>query len=178
MAAARKPHEKERDRGIVAEYYIKGYSLRYIAQIIAQKVGNGYSVNHNTVSNDINALLKEWRETRVQDIDSLKVLELEKLDKLERTYWEAWEKSIEDYKKKTVKAKGKASDGAKPDYKEMTETEMIAYGNPSYLQGIERCIDKRCKILGIDAPLKHEHGGKEGGPIQVYYLPDGTKLEF
>ncbi|PTX14436.1 hypothetical protein C8N40_111101 [Pontibacter mucosus] len=169
MAAVRKKHEQERDRNIVAEYYVKGYSTRAIAQIIADKVGGGYTLNHNTVSNDVKYLLKQWQNERINDINEQKVLELSKLDKLEQTYWQAWEKSIEDHKKSSKKLKGK---GDKPDYKEMTETEVVAYGNPAYLAGIERCIDKRCKILGIDAPQKHDitTGGK---PFQGFnFLPD------
>ena len=31
----------------------------------------------------------------------------------------------------------------------------------------QNCIDKRCKILGIDAPGRVELSGKDGQPLQV-----------
>ncbi len=27
-------------------------------------------------------------------------------------------------------------------------------GNPAYLSGVQWCIDRRCKLLGLDAPIK------------------------
>jgi hypothetical protein len=29
------------------------------------------------------------------------------------------------------------------------------------------CIERRCKILGIDAPMRQEHTGAGGGPIDI-----------
>ncbi|WP_162055040.1 hypothetical protein [Pontibacter pamirensis] len=165
MGAARKPNIVERDRNIVAEYYIKGYSTRSIAKLIGETVGNGYTVTHNTVSKDIRALLKQWSADRINDIDQRKTIELEKLDKLERTYWEAWEKSARDHKKKSIKVSGKAKTPKEKLYREITEAEIVAYGNPSFLSGIQWCIDKRCKILGIDAPAQMDLTSK-GQPIK------------
>jgi hypothetical protein len=161
MAAARRPERVEQDRNYVAEFYLKGYSTRAIAKMITERVGNGYSVTHNTVSKDIRALLKQWSAERIDDINQRKIIELEKLDKLEHTYWEAWEKSAKDYTKKSTKLAGKEKGGKiKPNYREVTETEMQAYGNPAYLSGIQWCVEKRCKILGIDAPSKTDHTSK------------------
>ena len=30
-----------------------------------------------------------------------------------------------------------------------------------------KCIERRCRMLGIDAPAKVEHTGKDGQPIEV-----------
>jgi hypothetical protein len=27
-------------------------------------------------------------------------------------------------------------------------------GNPSWLAGVDKCIERRCKLLGLDAPVK------------------------
>lgn len=153
MAAKRSKYEVERDRQIVSEYYLKGHSSRSIAGIVMEKVGKGYSVSHTTISGDIKALLKQWQKERINDIDKVKAVELEKLDKLEQTYWDAWEKSIQDYKRTSLKQKGTTS-SSRPEYREQTTMEMISHGNPAYLAGVERCIERRCKILGIDAPQK------------------------
>jgi hypothetical protein len=40
-------------------------------------------------------------------------------------------------------------------------------GNPAFLAGVMSCIERRCKLLGLDAPAKAELTGKDGGPVQV-----------
>lgn len=161
MPAKREKHIVDRDRQEVSTLYLKGYSSRQIANAISDKFAP-YSVSYVTVSKDIKWLLKEWLKNTVTDIDQLKGRELEKLNILEQTYWTAWEKSIEDYQKKSKKLKGSISADKQgnvtnsPNEQEIATTDMISMGNPAYLAGIERCIERRCKILGVDAPQKHD----------------------
>lgn len=164
----RNNNEKERDKQIIAEWYLKGYSCRAIALKLSEKVGIENYLSYRTVSSEIKKLLKEWQTDRIDDINHQKTLELEKLNKLERTYWDAWEKSIEDYERKTKKIKGKVGTGSdgnplRPSEQELYTTEIVSFGNPSYLSGVERCIERRCKILGIDAPQKHDLTSKGKG---------------
>lgn len=157
---ARKPHEKERDYAIITEYYLKGYTTRAISRKIVEEIGKmhpeeNYYISHKTVSKDINILLKQWRDERIHDITQQKLVELTKIDKLEQTYWDAWEKSIENHKRKAEKLRGEIKGNeSKPSFRETIETDIREFGEPRYLQGIERCIDKRCKLLGLDAPVK------------------------
>ena len=83
------------------------------------------------------------------DINEAKARELAKIDNLETEYWTAWEKSKEDYKQKSTKAKGT---GEVAITLEKTTKEVIVYGDPRFLAGIQWCISKRCDIIGIDAP--------------------------
>ena len=153
----REKHTKERDLNLVTEYYLKGCSSRLIAFKIMEAVGKDekgvqYNISHVTVAADIKFLLKQWRDDRIHDITNQKLIELTKIDKLEQTYWEAWEKSVENHKKVISKNKGKTT-SATPEFSEITNMEIREFGEPRYLQGIERCIDKRCKLLGLDAPV-------------------------
>ena len=93
---------------------------------IAAEVG----LSQSTVCQDLKALHKQWVASALVDIDIAKSKELAKIDVLERENWDAWQRSCEGAKTKT--------------------------GNPRFLQGIERCIERRCKILGLDAPRKQE----------------------
>lgn len=141
----------------IAEMFLKGHSCRNIAVKLCDHVGKPNYITYRTVNNDINALIKEWEKDRISEINKQKLIELEKVNKLERTYWMAWEKSIEDYEKKAKKIKGalgtdKKGNALKPSEQELQTTNMISFGNPAYLAGIERCIERRCKILGINAP--------------------------
>lgn len=40
-------------------------------------------------------------------------------------------------------------------------------GNPAWLQGIQWCINKRCEIMGLNAPRRVEASGPGGGPIRT-----------
>jgi len=166
---ARDKSQRERDRILVSELYLKGYTHRQIANYLKDKFSTDlvpYYVSHVTIFKDVNHLIAEWRKSSLVDINDLKVRELEKLNKLENTYWVAWEKSIEDYEKTTKKISNsgvqgsevaeKSSNNSPSKRQEMTVSNVKTFGNPSYLQGVERCIERRCKIIGIDAPQKHE----------------------
>ncbi|WP_114752321.1 hypothetical protein [Pleomorphovibrio marinus] len=154
---ARSKPELERDKNFVAEHYLKGYSVRAIALMLSKHVGIEKYVSYRTIHNDLNKLLKEWEKDRIDDINKQKLIELEKINKLERTYWMAWDKSIEDYEKKSKKLMGQVGtdkDGnpIKPTQQEIQTINMVNFGNPAYLSGVEKCIERRCRILGIDAP--------------------------
>lgn len=162
MAAKRERHIVERDRKAIGKLYIRGYSNREIAEQLCSLFSSEnapYSISHVTVSKDIKWIVSEWKKSTILDLDGIKIRELEKLNLLEQTYWMAWEKSIEDYEKKAKKLKGplgtdRNGKPLKPSEQELQTIDMMNFGNPSYLAGIERCIDRRCKILGIDAPSK------------------------
>ena len=124
----------------VAELYLKGWTQTKIAQHI------GFSIA--TVSLDLKRIRKEWRETYKEDFAKRQARELAKIDRLEREYWEAWERSIGINETRTVK---NGKDGT-----EETVKQQDLVGDPRFLDGIAKCIDRRCKILGIDAPTKIE----------------------
>ena len=141
----RSSSELARDRRKIADLYLKGW----IQADIAQEIG----MSQATVSNDIKALQQDWLNSALVDFNEAKSQELAKIDRLEREYWAAWERSCEDAE--TVTEKARASRGAeKPDSVEKTKQAKGQAGDPRFLAGIQWCIERRCKILGIDAPSK------------------------
>jgi hypothetical protein len=42
----------------------------------------------------------------------------------------------------------------KKGHQKKTEREVESYGEPRFLQGVMTCINKRCDILGLNAPMK------------------------
>ena len=107
------------------------------------------NVDQKTVSNDLKVLVKRWQESALMDVDAAKSEELARINRLELEYWEAWEESKLD----------KASTVAEMVTGKDTRTKAVKraegqVGNPSFLAGIQWCIERRCKILGIDAPTK------------------------
>ncbi len=102
---------------------------------------------------------QKWLEQTTLDMGHLVAEEVAKLNVLEAEYWRAWERSVGEHTKITEKRMimppslevsdaGQVSvDKEETPVERTTVTDTLA-GNPAFLQGVERCIEKRCKILG------------------------------
>lgn len=158
---------------IVAEMYKKGYSIAKIAEEVRQRMN--CSCSTRTVWNDIQILLKEWRQTRIEDIDLRLQYELECIDDSICELWQQWEKSKEDYTKQNNKRVGvpmpmDAGDGAEGQgnggggdrneivtiRREQQESNVIGLGDPRYIAEIRQQQMERRKLLGIYAPEKRD----------------------
>lgn len=154
----RKPAEIERDRRNIARMYLAGR----IQADIADELG----ISQATVSRDLKAVQAEWKEARINDIDERKRQELAKIDNLELEYWDAWRRSCENAEIETTKAQaGRGSEG--PDRIEKTKRVEGQTGDPRFLTGVMTCINKRCELLGLNAPVKNEMTGKDGGALEI-----------
>jgi len=132
----------ERDRRNIASLYLKGV----IQADIAEQLG----ISQSTVSKDLKAVQLEWSVARINDIDERKRLELAKIDNLELTYWDGWKRSQENAEVETTKMQGAEKD--KPSKLEKTKRVEGQVGDPRFLQGVAWCVDKRCELLGLNAP--------------------------
>lgn len=139
-AAARKAR-----RAKVARLYLHGWTQA----AIAEEVG----CNQATVSRDLAKLIEQWRAAALADIDAQRAAELEKINLLEREYWAAWERSCETATESTVKVTSQGNEQTKTAGK----TERARDGDPRWLAGVMTCIERRCRLLGIDAPERHDH---------------------
>ena len=154
MGKSRHKAEVERDRRKIARLYLQGSTQSDIAEEL--------KISQSTVSRDLTVIQKQWAEARISDIDERKRIELAKIDNLELIYWEGWKRSCEKAEIETTKMTGnlkknqKEGEGDKPDRMEKTKRIENMIGDPRFLQGIERCIYKRCELLGLNAPIKSE----------------------
>lgn len=151
-APKRTDFEREYDYRRITDLYLQGKFQSEIAAMLG--------VSQQQVSYDLAAIQRRWRTDTAINLDEAKQKELARVDKLERTYWDAWERSLEE-KVKTRTEKQTGKDGGKAS----VEKESLL-GNPAYLAGVMSCIDRRCKMLGLDAPVRNEHTGKDGGAIE------------
>lgn len=155
---------------IVAKLYKRGNSIRAIrAEVMSRLDLKTYSTQ--TVHRDIHALLREWRESRLQNIDDALQLELTRIDDTVRELWEQWEKSKEDYTKTQRRRKGapKSKDKEKDSgddsgirtlsVEEQTE-QVTRLGNPAFITEIRQQLTERRKLLGLYAAEKREIGGE------------------
>jgi hypothetical protein len=94
---------------------------------------------------------QDWVEASVQALDERKALELAKLDSLELEYWDAWKRSQKDAEVETTKYSGAAEGAGKIEKQKRVEAQV---GDARFLAGVMSCIERRCQILGIDAPKK------------------------
>lgn len=150
---------------IVAQLYKRGNSIRKIQSEVVKRLElKTYSLA--TVHKDIQTLLDEWRENRIEDMDAALQLELERIDDTVRELWEQWEKSKTDYTKTARKQKGSPTrdnqtgqTSIRTYQTERTETEVIRLGDPSYISEIRQQLAERRKLLGLYAPEKKDISG-------------------
>jgi len=136
--------ELTRDRRRIADLYLAGWTQAAIGEEIG--------LSQQTVSLDLKALQREWLASSLIDFDTAKSKELAKVDRLEREYWTAWEASKLD-KETQVTEKVSSNEDLRNKAQIRREGQV---GNPSFLSGVQWCIERRCKILGIDAPTKQD----------------------
>ena len=160
MAANRAPADRDADRAAIAEAYLRGVPQYQIA------LDRG--LTETTVSRDLAWLHAQWAARYADALDAHKAAELAKIDALERTYWQEWEASRTEHKRTTQHAE--AGTQGQPTPKRATVTTERRDGNPAYLAGVQWCIERRCKLLGLDAPARAEVTGKDGAPLYKVYI--------
>lgn len=117
--------ERERDRRLIAELYLTGHNQFDIRDQLNAREDVAYTICQQQVGYDLKVIRGRWARSGIRDFDAARAQELAKIDRLESEYWEAWERVVPD--------------------------DRTA---PQYLSGVMSCIDRRCKLLGLDAPTK------------------------
>lgn len=121
-------------RKVAAERYLRGESQWQIARAL--------EVTQATISTDLKAMREQWLAQAKMDTAERQAEELAKFDALERVYWSAWERSCLPRKSKAKRSRDAGG----------TDTllrEEKRDGSVAFLKGVERCIIRRCEILGI-----------------------------
>lgn len=157
----RSKKQREADFVRLAELYVRGWTQA--------RMGQELGVSQAQISHDLKELHRRWRENTTLDLDDYKQKELAKLDELEREYWQAWERS--QSAQETKRQRKKTGEGWNESLQEMVSRAQC--GDAQYLAGVLKCIEKRSKLLGLDAPDRHEHAGNDGEPIRFVITPVG-----
>lgn len=146
------------DRREIARLYLR-------ERLTQAEIGDRLGMTRQMVTYDLRALRREWLDAGLMDLTEHKARELAKTNELERTYWAAWEQSQEV---RTTSTTGKTVGGATHGQIRKENRE----GNPAFLAGVQWCIDRRCKLLGLDAPSKQNLDGAL--TIRVERVPYGN----
>ena len=157
MAAnKRTPIQLKNDRVRIAELYIKGV----YQSVIAAELG----LDQSQISRDLKAIQKQWVENTTLDLDHFKGKEIAKIDQVERTAWEGYTRSLEKFKSTITTGKGITEDKETGKVTAGNKDQVVKVeernGDPRFLDVVMKCIERRCKLMGLDAPDKHEHTGK------------------
>lgn len=159
---------------------------RYLQGEMQAEIAQSFGVSQVQISYDLKAIRAAWLASTVRDFDAARAEELARIDTVEREYWLAWERSkldkevaIQEQNDEPIvlkDAKGKESLDTKRRKRVSLRKEGQS-GNPAYLAGILACIDKRCQILGLDAPKRFVIDWDNLTPEQVDRLAKGEPPE-
>lgn len=171
---------KEQRLEIVAPLWRKNYTYREIRGEVMKRLGlQAYALS--TVKSDVDTLLQEWKENRLDDTEKKITSELARIDLVIREAWEMWEKSKIDYNKKRGKQHGKPTFdekgvqiGVKTSWQELSDEEFRACGDARYLDIIIRCIERRCKLLGLDKETVDLNAQFGDGTLKVVYISNNN----
>lgn len=148
--------ESERDKVFIAERYCQGATLAKIALELRDKYYPGSEpLSIVQISRDMKVVVERWRKAASFSLDQYKAIEIQKINALEQEYYDAWMKSKES-KERTLTERLEQNERNRTRARVATEGRD---GNPAFLLGVQWCIDRRCKILGLDTPAKVEASG-------------------
>ena len=174
--AKRTSSERYRDMMEIARLYLMGYTLNEMVKLLQEHTGADYTLSANTIRLEVDAVRKEWQKSALVDFNEAVNNAMAKIDALEHEYWQAWMRS--QVPKQTITKKRTPiparneedgslavdEDGAlvyeeqngEPRYIQVEESERFetSVGNSAFLDGVKWCIDRRIKLLGLDAPQK------------------------
>ena len=150
----------------IERLHLKGMPALEIAEKISSE--RPYTLSRQQVGYDLKTLEILWRAEAKAEIDAAKAKTLAEIRILQETYWDAWARSCEE------KTKTRTEKSAGGTAKASVEKDQML-GNPAFLAGVQWCIEQRCKIFGINAPVKAEITGKDGEalflPISIVKMP-------
>lgn len=164
-ARKRTREQREADLTFIGSQVIRGCPQVKIAEALAKV--RPYRISRSQVRDDIHLLLKRWREEGIGLLGSAVDVALRKLDALEADLWDEWDKSKTAQTRTSLrrKTRGGQPTGTGPAETDQSAVTTSAVGNPAIVRAILEVIDRRAKLLGLDAPARHELSGPGGAPI-------------
>lgn len=138
---------EERQAQVAKLYFIEHKDQREVATILG--------VSQQTISLDIKKIRAEYARKRLDRLQEYLNVELAKLDAVEREAWSAWERSI-GKARKIVKKRNSNGDW------EESESEEDLVGDPRFLTQVQAAVDRRIRLLGLDAPQEVMVNSMEG----------------
>jgi len=129
------------DRALVADRYLAGETMAEIAGELG--------LSTRQISYDLKKVREDWQAAALADITEIMSRELARIDRIERKAWEAWEKSCGERRSTTEETITKPLKDGVAIQEKITESKQELIGDPRFLEVVLRCIERRCKLLGL-----------------------------
>jgi predicted transcriptional regulator len=131
------------------DLYLKGWTQTAIAEHLG--------VRQKTISTDLKAVRKEWRESMIRDFDLQREEELKKIALVELEGWAGYERSQKPQQEARVKA---------DDQSQAVKTMKSRIGDPRFLDVILKCNAARRALLDLDLAKPVVEVQNYGVPIE------------
>lgn len=121
-------------------------------QLTGEQIGELLGIHKSTVSREYASILAEWRERCMADTSEIVARELAKLELIEKTAWEDYHHSRLDRERRESELSGDAKDSGK-------KVKLVREGriaDTKFLAIVLDCMERRAKLLGLDAPDRSE----------------------
>lgn len=123
---------------------------RYLSGEQQWDIARALNVDQSQISRDLKAINALWLDSLCEAHDGKRALELAKIDANEIRYLEGWERS----------------------HREETHA-----GDPRFLDGVMKCIERRCALLGLDAVKKFSVNWDKLNEQQLERLASGEAFQ-
>lgn len=140
------------DKAEIARLRRAKKSDQEISDILNERDESYMPIGRKTVGNDRNALVADWNQSALADMDRYIEEEVAKLDKVERVAWEGYAMTLATNKAvETLERSRHSGEKEKLAYVERETRTIDSPANPNYqfLRIILECIDKRAKLRGL-----------------------------
>lgn len=138
-------------RGKVSRAYVLSETTRlYLEGSTQQQIAVAQGVSIPQVSYDLRVIQRHWQMAQIRDFDALVTRELARIDHLESVYWVEFWASRGDTTVETTERR----DGATATAVARVQRKVNVVGDHAWLQGVQWCIDRRIRLLGLDAPQR------------------------
>lgn len=150
----RKPHQRKRDLEIIERLSLQGLSEVGIAERLQEITQESYLLTQQQISDALSKVRKRWREEPTGDLLEERNRMISENNAVKQEYWIAWHKSQQEAKTKSIKNKGGTADAKAGGALEKTLRTEERDGDPRYLQGVERCLERYARLMGLEKPQK------------------------
>ena len=151
------------DRILLTDFMVRGMTLEQMADKLAEV--RGYRLHFSTINREVRLITDEYKKRNDDLLDRHRQRQLMRLDAQEQEAWRAWEKSKEDaITKQGERTTGQ--NGAAGGREKSLVKQAGRVGNAEFLRVMLSIAERRCKLLGLDAPARNVLMNPDGSPIQ------------
>lgn len=157
-------YQRQLDLAYETKLYLEGWTQNDIALHMGEV--RDYTLSQQAIANDLKSVWQEWRKEYIKNADEIKTKELARIDKIENELWQAWRRSQEKEEEIISEREDVTPTGVTQRKPNTPDAAMVRSrvrrkeknrdGSMTFMEGIMWCVEQRAKILGLNAPEKHE----------------------